>query len=66
MKRTRSRVGRWTPLVALFVVAATLGAASGTEAQTSTITFASLGDFGVDDAELDEVAAMINSWSPDF
>ncbi|MCP4964015.1 MAG: alkaline phosphatase, partial [bacterium] len=66
MKRTRSRVWRWTPLVALFVVAATLGAASGTEAQISTITFASFGDFGEDDTEHDEVAAMINSWSPDF
>lgn len=41
-------------------------ATSQSDAQSSTIVFAAFGDFGEDDQDHTEVAAMVDTWNPDF
>ena len=61
------RSAKWAGLSATIVSLLLLSVVTRSDAQTSeTITFAAIGDFGVDDEYHDVVAEMMHEWNPDF
>jgi hypothetical protein len=61
MKRTVAII-----LVGVFILPFLLIVAPGAGAQSSTLTFAAFGDYGVNNEDEAAVATMVNTWNPDI
>ena len=61
------RFTKWAGLSAVAVALFSLSAIAVSDAQTSgTVVFAAIGDYGEDNGDHSDVAAMMDRWDPDF